>query len=70
MRNTVEPPPTSRCDRCGGQLTLKRIEPDHSLRGSSTNVFACGTCGNECSFVVQHDRGPSRLSATPRRLSA
>ena len=70
MRTTVEPPPTSRCDRCGGQLTLKRVEAAPTLRGSSTNVFSCSTCGNERSFVVYHDRSPSRLSGATRRLSA
>ena len=27
MRTLVEPPPTSRCDLCGGELRLKLIEP-------------------------------------------
>jgi hypothetical protein len=55
MRNTVEPPPTSRCDRCGGQLTLKRVDAAHSIFGSSSNVFACATCGRELKFVVRND---------------
>jgi len=68
MRNTVEPPPTSRCDLCGGQLTLVRVERAHSALGAKTNVFACASCGNERSFVVHQDHGSLRFAATDRRL--
>lgn len=70
MRNTVEPPPTSLCDRCGGQLTLVRVEPAHSALGTKTNVFACAGCGQERSFLVHQDHSPSRFTATDRRLHA
>jgi len=68
MRNTVEPPPISRCELCGGQLTLVRVEPAHSALGATTNVFACACCGNERTFVAHQDHGSSRFGATDYRL--
>jgi hypothetical protein len=29
MRNLVEPPPSTHCERCDGELLFKRIEPDN-----------------------------------------
>ncbi len=70
MRTTVEPPPTTRCDCCGGQLTLVRVEPAHSALGTKTNVFACAGCGQERSFLVHQDYGMSRFAAKDRRIRA
>ena len=70
MRTTVEPPPTSRCDHCGGQLTLVRVEPAHSALGTKTNVFACASCGQERFFLVHQDHSPSRFAAKDRRVPA
>lgn len=67
MRRTVEPPPISRCDQCGGQLTLKRIDAAHSALASRANIFACTGCGRERSFLVFDDRGPARSGGGPER---
>jgi len=64
MRKTVEPPPTIRCDRCGGQLTLKRVETAHSIFGANSNVFVCSNCGTERAFVVRNDADGPHLFAS------
>jgi hypothetical protein len=70
MRKTVEPPPISRCDRCGGQLTLKRVAVAHSIFGSNSNIFVCAGCGRERAFVVRDDTDAPHLMVSqsqPRR---
>ena len=70
MRSIVEPPPSALCDRCGGQLSLKSVDPAHSIFGSRRNVFVCGGCGQVRSFVVRTDLGDSRPgSAGSGRIS-
>jgi hypothetical protein len=64
MRRTVEPPPTASCDRCGGQLALKRVDAAHSIFGSSSNVFVCSSCGVERAFVVRNDTDRPHLMAS------
>jgi hypothetical protein len=70
MRNTVEPPPTSRCDACGGQLTLKRVDAAHSIFGTNSNVFVCTTCGRERKFVVRYDPNAARPMTPQSRYRA
>ena len=70
MRKTVEPPPVSQCNVCGGQLTLKRVLTAHSILGETTNVFACANCGHERSFVVSLDVSSSRFGTAERRIRA
>jgi uncharacterized protein with PIN domain len=70
MRTTVEPPPVSRCDHCGGQLTLVRVERAYSALGSRSNVYACVNCGQERTFLVQQDNSPAQFAATDRQLRA
>ena len=61
MRKTVEPPPVSRCDRCGGQLTLKRTDAAHATLGLISNIYVCANCGQERSFVSRPETSGSRL---------
>jgi len=62
MRSTVQPPPTTRCELCGGQLVLKRTDITHSILGLMSNVFVCATCGTEQSFMERQGVGASQLS--------
>ena len=66
MRNTVEPPPSSKCDRCGGQLNLKTIDAAHALLGLRSTVYVCATCGHERAFVYHRDAYASRFGIGER----
>ena len=67
VRNTVQPPPTSHCDRCGGQLALKGTNVAHSILGTKSNVFVCVTCGTEHSYIEHHYVGESQFTAADGR---
>ncbi len=56
MRTLVEPPPSSRCDVCGGELLLKLIESANPTLELDNQIFVCVKCGREQSFTVRHDR--------------
>jgi hypothetical protein len=66
MRKTVEPPPSSQCDRCGGQLKLKRVDAAHAVLGLSSTIYVCGTCGTERAFVSQRDNYARQLNSGER----
>lgn len=55
MRPLVEPPPSSHCKRCGGQLRLKLIEPANRILELDSEIFVCIACGSEHSCAVRHD---------------
>jgi uncharacterized protein with PIN domain len=54
MRALVEPPPSSRCNLCGGELLLKRIELANRTLGLDNQIFVCANCGREESYIVAH----------------
>jgi uncharacterized protein with PIN domain len=66
MRKTVEPPPSSRCDRCGGQLKLKRVDAAHAALGLSSTIYVCGSCGSERAFVSHQDNYARRFDSGER----
>jgi uncharacterized protein with PIN domain len=55
MRTLVEPPPSSRCDRCGGKLRLKQIESANRILDLENEIFVCIVCGVEQSCIVNHN---------------
>ena len=62
MRTLVEPPPSSRCDLCGGELRLKLIEPanrtldlENEISDLENEISVCVNCGHEQSNIVKHD---------------
>ena len=55
MRTLVKPPPSSRCDLCGGELRLKLIEPANRALDLENEIFVCANCGHERSYTVVHD---------------
>ncbi len=56
MRTITQPPPSSRCDKCGGELRLKLVEvAEHGLN-LENEIFVCANCGLEQSLTVSHDR--------------
>ena len=54
MRTFVEPPPSSRCKFCGGELRLRLIELASPSVGLDHEIFLCVTCGREESYAVSH----------------
>jgi uncharacterized protein with PIN domain len=56
MRTLVQPPPSSRCDLCNGELRLKQIEPSNRTLDLDSEIFVCAKCGREQSYIVRHDR--------------
>jgi hypothetical protein len=55
MRTLVEPPPSSRCDLCGGELRFKLIESAKSEFDLHKEIFVCAKCGYEQSYTLSHD---------------
>ena len=55
MRNLVEPPPSSHCNLCHGELLLKLIETNSSSFDLDTEIFVCAKCGHEQAHVVSHN---------------
>jgi DNA-directed RNA polymerase subunit RPC12/RpoP len=56
MRTLMQPPPMTRCDRCGGELLLKLVESANRALDLENEIFLCASCGREISFTVNRDR--------------
>jgi len=52
MRTLVEPPPSSHCDVCGGELRLKQIEAANRTLGLDNEIFVCVKCYREHSCTA------------------
>ncbi len=55
MRTLVEPPPSSHCDVCGGELRLKQIESANRTLDLDNEIFVCAKCGREQVYTVSHN---------------
>jgi hypothetical protein len=56
MRTLVQPPPSTHCDLCGGELRLKLVEPANRILNLQSEIFVCTNCGRELSYIVEHDK--------------
>ena len=66
MRSITQPPPSSRCERCGGKQRFKLIEAaDRGLdleyeicvcEDCEYEILVCANCGREQSLTVSHDK--------------
>jgi uncharacterized protein with PIN domain len=56
MRTITQPPPSSRCEQCGGELRLKLIETAESELDLEYEIIVCANCGREQSLTVSHDQ--------------
>jgi DNA-directed RNA polymerase subunit RPC12/RpoP len=66
MRTLVQPPPSTHCGRCGGELLLKLVESANLILNSENEIFVCANCGREVSFIVSHDKyGGHTTADTP-----
>jgi uncharacterized protein with PIN domain len=55
MRTLVQPPPTSHCEICHGELQLKWTEPAAPSVELDVEIFVCTKCSHEQSYWVGHD---------------
>lgn len=62
MRTLVEPPPSSHCNVCGGELRLKQIEPANRTLDLDTEIFVCAKCGHEQTCTVSHNHTPRPIT--------
>ncbi len=65
MRTLVEPPPSSHCDLCRGELRLKLIELADRTLDLDNEIFVCVKCGHEQSYTVSHDHNVGHDRKTP-----
>ena len=56
MRAMTQPPPSSRCDKCGGELRFKLIEAADRGLDLENEISVCENCGRELSLTVSHVR--------------
>ena len=61
MRTLVEPPPSSHCDLCGGELRLKLIESANSYLDLDSQILVCIKCGREQSRTVSHNHNARHM---------
>jgi len=54
MRTLVEPPPSSHCNQCGGELRLQQIERANDTLDLDIQILVCAECGREHSCTVNH----------------
>jgi len=55
MRTLIQPPPSSQCDLCGGELRLKKIVSADQTFDLEKEIFVCANCGHELSSTVPHN---------------
>jgi hypothetical protein len=55
MRTLVQPPPSSRCELCGGELRLKQVESANRTLDLESEIFVCVKCGHEQTCLVSHN---------------
>lgn len=61
MRKLAEPPPTTKCGRCGNQLILNRVEALACGLALNSDVYQCAKCGSEQAFTSQRDFHGARI---------
>jgi hypothetical protein len=55
MRTLIQPPPSTHCDLCGGELRLKLIESANRALDLDREIIVCVKCGREQSCTVSHN---------------
>ena len=61
MRTITQPPPSSLCDRCGGELRLKLVETADRTLDLENEIFVCIKCGVELSCIVSHNHNVGHM---------
>jgi len=57
MRTLVDPPSSSHCGLCGGELLLKRIESVNRTLNLDNEILICAKCGGEQSHIGTVEAG-------------
>jgi len=55
MRTLIQPPPSSHCDLCGGELRLKKVESDTRELDWEDEVLVCVNWRSQLSCTVAHN---------------
>jgi DNA-directed RNA polymerase subunit RPC12/RpoP len=55
MRRLVDPSPSTKCELCGGNLLLKRLELDAPIIELDVALYVCEKCGREQAYMSSHD---------------
>ena len=63
MRALVQPPPSTKCNVCGGELRLKRVAAANRDLELDSEIFECANCRREHSFIVAHNKYSHHYSA-------
>jgi hypothetical protein len=63
MRAMTQPPPSSQCGKCGGELRIKLIEAADRGLDLENEIFVCTICGREQSLTVSHDQKMPHIKA-------
>ena len=56
MRPMTTPPPSSHCEKCRGEMQLKKVEVAEGGLDLEREIFVCANCGHEQLLTVCHDR--------------
>jgi hypothetical protein len=62
MRPMTQPPPSSHCDQCGGELRLKLIEVADRGLDLENEIFVCANCGREQSLIAHREPRPQNAA--------
>ena len=55
MRTLVQPPPSTHCEKCGGEIRHKRVESANRILDLENEISVCVKCGREQSNMVAHN---------------
>ena len=66
MRNLVEPPPSTHCELCNGELLLKLIDPGNPIFDTELEIFVCTKCGHHQTYEATHDRYCAPIASRAR----
>ena len=67
MHAMTQPPPSSRCGKCGGELRLKLIEAADRGLDLENETLVCAKCGLEQSLTVSHDQKMPHIKVAVER---
>jgi hypothetical protein len=69
MRTITQPPPSSRCEQCGGELRLKLIEAADRGLDLECEIFVCANCGSEQSLTMSHNHHMPHTKQMPTKVA-
>jgi ribosome-binding protein aMBF1 (putative translation factor) len=61
MRTLVEPPRSTHCKICGGELRHKRVDSANRGLDLESVISVCVKCGHEQSRIVSHDHNARHM---------